>query len=106
MDRFPGAFRPAPLRDALETSSMFVRNPWFGVFALWLVSHGCLAAQEVQWRPDYQSAFKEAVDKRRPVFMDVVSSGCVHCVTLDAVTFRDPTMVKLLNEYFIPVKVD
>src|SRR5262249_35553140 len=31
---------------------------------------------------------------------------CVACKKLDATTFRDPKVAKLLNERFIPVKID
>lgn len=75
--------------------------------ALWLLlSATPLGAQEIQWRTDYGTAMKEAGDKRKPVFLDVGSAGCIHCVNLDHTTFRDPEMIKILNDNFVPAKVD
>jgi thioredoxin-related protein len=63
-------------------------------------------AQEVQWRTDYNAAARESAEKRRPLFLDVGKEVCPYCVKLDISTFRDPTLVRLFNENFIPVKVD
>jgi len=65
-----------------------------------------LNAQEVQWRHDYNAARREAKDKQRPIVMDFGTSNCFWCKKLDTSTFRDPGVVKQLNEQFIPVKID
>lgn len=63
-------------------------------------------AQEVQWRYDYNQARREAQDKSRPLLVDLSTENCSWCKKLDAITFRDPTVVHVLNEQFIPLKVD
>src|ERR1700685_2729566 len=63
-------------------------------------------AQDVNWRHDYAAARKEASETGRPLLMDFGTEACVWCRKLDATTFRDPRVVKLLNEPFIPVKID
>jgi thioredoxin-like negative regulator of GroEL len=63
------------------------------------------AAEEVQWRHDYNAARKEAVEKDRPLILDFGTENCFYCRKLDATTFRDPTIVALLNGRFIPLKV-
>jgi tetratricopeptide (TPR) repeat protein len=65
-----------------------------------------VSADEVQWRKDYNAARKEAAEKSRPIFLDIESDDCYHCRRLDAITFRDPAIVALLNERFIPLKID
>ena len=62
--------------------------------------------QEVQWRYDYTAACREAKEKKLPLVMDFGTSNCIWCRRLDASTFRDPEVVKQLNEQFIPVKID
>jgi thioredoxin-like negative regulator of GroEL len=62
--------------------------------------------QEVQWRHDYTQARREAVEKNRPLLVDVGTENCYWCKRLDASTFRDPKVVKMMNEQFIPVKLD
>lgn len=63
-------------------------------------------AQEVQWRFDYNAARKEAAQKGLPLVVDVGTPGCTWCVRLDLTTFRDPTVVKVMNEQFIPLKIN
>ena len=76
------------------------------IMALTLMAAGPVSAQEVQWRYDYTAACREAKEKQRPIVMDFGTSNCFWCKKLDASTFRDPGVVKQLNEQFIPVKID
>jgi thioredoxin-related protein len=64
------------------------------------------AADKVEWRSDYDSARKEAAEKSRPIFLDFGTEDCVHCKRMHQTTFKDPAIIKLLNENFIPLKVD
>jgi thioredoxin-like negative regulator of GroEL len=63
-------------------------------------------AEDVKWRNDYAAARKEATETGRPLLFDFGTEACFWCKKLDATTFRDPKVVKLLNERFIPVKID
>jgi hypothetical protein len=60
----------------------------------------------VRWRPDYASARKEATATGKPLLLDFGTEACIWCRKLDATTFRDRGVVALLNERFVPVKVD
>lgn len=62
--------------------------------------------QEVSWRLDYVKARREAVEKGRPLVIDFSTENCYWCKQLDARTLRDPGVVALLNDRFIPVKLD
>lgn len=52
--------------------------------------------------------FEEAVEKskteKRKIFIDVYTDWCGWCKVMDKKTFNDPTVAKLLNEKFYPVK--
>jgi thioredoxin-related protein len=63
-------------------------------------------AQEVQWRTDYNAARKEATQKNLPLVLDFGTENCFWCKKLDATTFREPVISGLINERFIPLKVD
>ncbi len=63
-------------------------------------------AQEVEWRPDYASARREAVEKNRPLMIDFRTTHCPWCDKLDSVVFHDPSIVGLLNERFVSLTVD
>jgi thioredoxin-like negative regulator of GroEL len=61
---------------------------------------------EVKWRSDYNACRKEASEKQRPLFIDFGTPGCYWCRKLDDTTFRDPRVIALLNDRFIPLKID
>jgi thioredoxin-like negative regulator of GroEL len=63
-------------------------------------------AQEVEWRLDYGKARQEALEKNRPLMIDVGTEHCYFCKQLDSRTFKDPAVVSLLNERCIPLKID
>jgi thioredoxin-related protein len=64
------------------------------------------SAQDVKWRHDYAAARKEATETGRPLLLGFGTEACFWCKKLDGTTLRDPAVVALLNEKFIPVKVD
>src|SRR5438270_2814606 len=63
-------------------------------------------AQEVQWRTDYNAARKEAQQKNLPLVLEFNTDNCFWCKKLEATTFREPVITGLLNERFVPLKVD
>lgn len=86
---------------------------FLGLFCLCCVCglmHGLLPAsaqaQEVEWRLDYGKARQEAAEKNRPLVIDVGTEHCHFCKQLDLRTFKDPTVVALLNERCVPLKID
>jgi thioredoxin-like negative regulator of GroEL len=62
--------------------------------------------QEVHWRHDYRAARHEAQEKGLPLLLDFGTQNCFWCKKLDVTTFRDPAVVRTLNESFIPLKVE
>jgi thioredoxin-related protein len=70
------------------------------------VAPGTASADEVQWRHDYNAARREAEEKNRPLMIDFGTQNCFWCKRLDMTTFKDPTVIALLNERFIPLKID
>src|SRR5438309_6591091 len=71
-----------------------------------LISHASGKAQEVRWRTDYNTARKEATQKNRPLVLDFGTENCPWCKKLDATTFQEPAIAGLMNERFIPLKLD
>ena len=71
-----------------------------------VAASGTAFAQEVQWRHDYAAARKESAATGRPLLLDFGSENCIWCQRLDASTFRNPNVIALLNDKFIPVKLD
>jgi thioredoxin-like negative regulator of GroEL len=65
-----------------------------------------VARAEVSWRTDYNKARQEASSKGVPMFIDIGTENCFWCKQLDTRTFKDPAIIALLNERFVPLKVD
>ncbi len=94
------AFRTRHLRDdgtprftnrlALETSP-------------YLLQH---AHNPVNWRPWGDEAFAEARARGLPVFLSVGYATCHWCHVMEEESFEEPAIAQLLNEQFVPVKVD
>lgn len=81
--------------------------PWLLVAVAFILnSTDGLHAQEMKWRQSYAEARKEATQTGRPLLLDFGFDACMWCRKQDATTLRDPRVVKLVNESFIPVKVD
>jgi thioredoxin-like negative regulator of GroEL len=57
-------------------------------------------------RANYASARKEAQEKGLPLVIDFGTQSCFWCKKLDESTLREPRVVAVLNERFIPLKVD
>jgi uncharacterized protein YyaL (SSP411 family) len=62
--------------------------------------------QPVEWRPWGEEAFSEAQRLRRPILLDIGAAWCHWCHVMDETTYSDPEVARLINEFFIPVKVD
>jgi thioredoxin-like negative regulator of GroEL len=71
-----------------------------------LASPSLAAAQEVQWRHDYNSARQEAEARGLPLLLDFGTDNCFYCVKLDRETFTDSRVARVLNERFIPLKIN
>ncbi len=60
----------------------------------------------IHWRPWSPAAFAEAKKAGKPVLVDAVATWCHWCHVMDAKTYGDAEVAKLLDERFIPVRVD
>ncbi len=64
------------------------------------------ALHEVKWRYDYQAARKESQERGLPLIVDIGTQSCFWCRRLDETTFRDARVINVMNEKFVPLKVD
>ena len=60
----------------------------------------------VDWYPWCDEAFKRAKKEDKPIFLSIGYSACHWCHVLAHESFEDEEIAKLLNEYFISIKVD
>jgi thioredoxin-like negative regulator of GroEL len=66
----------------------------------------CLPSPPRRRCSDYSSARKEAEKKGLPLVLDFGTENCFYCKQLDKTTFQDAEVVRLMNEKFIPLKID
>jgi thioredoxin-like negative regulator of GroEL len=78
----------------------------FLVAIAWGFIQSMATAQDVKWRYDYNAARREAEQKSLPLVVDIGTENCFWCNKLDAITFHDPTVAQVINNSFIPLKVD
>jgi uncharacterized protein YyaL (SSP411 family) len=64
------------------------------------------ADNPVDWQPWDERAFEEARERDAPVFLSVGYSACHWCHVMAEESFEDEATARLLNENFVPVKVD
>jgi uncharacterized protein len=64
------------------------------------------AAQPVAWWPWGEAAFAEARRRDLPVLLSVGYATCHWCHVMARESFADPAIAAILNEHFVPIKVD
>jgi uncharacterized protein len=66
--------------------------------------HG--ASQPVGWMPWGAAAFERARREDRPVLLDIGAVWCHWCHVMDRESYEDHETAALINELYVPVKVD
>ena len=64
------------------------------------------AHNPVNWFPWKEEAFNTANKENKPVFLSIGYSTCHWCHVMAHESFEDESVARLINEIFIPVKVD
>lgn len=60
----------------------------------------------VQWQSDYAKARKKSIQNSKPLLLNIGTENCYWCKQLEARTFKDATIARLVNDRFIAVKID
>lgn len=64
------------------------------------------AYNPVDWYPWGEEAFDNAKNEDKPVFLSIGYSTCHWCHVMEKESFEDNEVAKLMNEFFISIKVD
>lgn len=64
------------------------------------------AHNPVDWYPWGDEAFKKAKDENKPIFLSIGYSTCRWCHNMNRESFQDEEVAKILNEYYVSIKVD
>ena len=64
------------------------------------------ADNPVDWYPWGEEAFKKAREENRPIFLSVGYATCHWCHVMAHESFEDIEVARLLNQFFVAIKVD
>jgi uncharacterized protein len=64
------------------------------------------ATNPVNWHPWGDEAFALAQKKDKPIFLSIGYLTCHWCNVMEEESFSDPQVAALINDVFIPIKVD
>ncbi|KAI3449529.1 hypothetical protein Pfo_006194 [Paulownia fortunei] len=64
------------------------------------------AHNPVDWYPWGEDAFSEARKRDVPIFLSIGYSTCHWCHVMEVESFEDEEVAKLLNDWFVSIKVD
>ena len=64
------------------------------------------AHNPVDWHAWNEEAFEKARREEKPIFLSIGYSTCHWCHVMERESFEDAETARLLNEHFVPVKVD
>jgi len=64
------------------------------------------ARNPVDWWPWSEEAFEQARKEDKPIFLSIGYTTCHWCHVMEHESFEDEEVAKLINEKYIPIKVD
>jgi uncharacterized protein len=63
-------------------------------------------ASEIHWHPWSKEAFDEARAAGRPILLSISAVWCHWCHVMDETTYSHPSVIELINNEYVPVRVD
>lgn len=63
-------------------------------------------AHQIRWRPWGSAAFQAAKDETKPLLLAISAVWCHWCHVMDETTYSDSGVINLINEHFVPMRVD
>ena len=100
---FGAAQSPAPPNDPSFPSLPSLRNQLASSKSPYLRS---ASMQPVAWQPWGPEALALAAKLNRPIWLDIGAIWCHWCHVMDRESYENPEIAALINQYFVPVKVD
>ncbi|WP_436910904.1 thioredoxin domain-containing protein [Halosimplex marinum] len=64
------------------------------------------ADNPVNWQPWDEAALAAAEEQDKPIFLSIGYAACHWCHVMEEESFEDEAIAELLNEQFVPIKVD
>lgn len=71
----------------------------------WMVVVQVAVAGEVAWRDWSEAVFREAKAEGKLVLLDLNAEWCAFCRKMDATTWQDPEVIRVIGEDYVPVQI-
>lgn len=94
---------PSPSQQEINASHKGKPNRLIHEKSPYLLQH---AYNPVNWYPWGEEAFQKAIRENKPIFLSIGYSTCHWCHVMEAESFEDEEVAKLLNDNFVSIKVD
>jgi uncharacterized protein len=62
--------------------------------------------QPIQWQEWGEEAFQQALRENKPILLDIGAVWCHWCHVMDRESYDNPEIAEIVNERFVPIKVD
>ena len=62
--------------------------------------------QPVQWHAWGEDAFARARSEDKPILLDIGAVWCHWCHVMDHESYEDPELARIINDYYVAIKVD
>ncbi len=63
-------------------------------------------AHEIRWQEWSEEAFAQAAEEDKPILLGISAVWCHWCHVMDETSYSDDRVISLVNERFVPVRVD
>jgi thioredoxin-related protein len=74
-------------------------------FFLLIFIEGSASSNEIQWH-SYEEGMARAKFEKKKIFLHFTADWCFYCGVMENEAFKDPGIISVLNENFVPIKVD
>ncbi|MFQ6013676.1 MAG: DUF255 domain-containing protein, partial [Thermoplasmata archaeon] len=61
---------------------------------------------DIRWEEWGEEAFQEAKEAGKPILLDLSAVWCHWCHVMDETSYSDDEIIRLINEDFVPIRVD
>ena len=72
---------------------------------LLFITVGCLATHNIKWQL-YDNGIALAQKENKKVFIYFYAEWCHYCQKMKSETFKDPAVIKYLDEHFVSIKIN
>jgi uncharacterized protein YyaL (SSP411 family) len=75
------------------------------LFIILIFIFSCSSGKEIKWY-DFEEGLKKAKQENKLILLDISAKWCHYCNLMETTTYSNPEIIKIINQHYIPIKVD